>query len=205
MCVASFAIECSAVVEDAMRIPRQLWIGPLSFGLILTAPHVAGAGQAGQVPIPIHGYTGTIALEGTVEQIYSEVGALLVKTGDGVDHLVHVPKGTPVHGSRSLDSLQPGATVVVHYTVKGIQSSADEIDRIAPDGGLKVNEGVVTGVNRAKKRITVKFADGSTQTLRLTRHASEYSGKHARRGSQVVVYYSDDSGQRTAHYFEPRH
>jgi hypothetical protein len=57
-----------------------------------------------------------------------------------------------------------------------------------------VNEGVVTNVDRSSKRITIRFAGGSTETLRLTRSTS---------GGRVIVYYPDRSGQQAAHYFKP--
>jgi hypothetical protein len=49
----------------------------------------------------------------------------------------------------------------------------------------------------------VKFANGTTETLRLTdRAASEASEDIGPGGStRVTVYYSDQSGQKVAHYF----
>jgi hypothetical protein len=184
-----------------MSIHTAFRLGPIFVGLLALAAPLMARAAAGQAPI--HGFNGTIALQGSVDRFYPDLNTLLVKTSDGIEHIVHLTEDTEVHGgSKSLDSLRPGTTVVVHYTVKGIQTSADEIDRIGPDG-LKVNEGIVTSVDRAKKRITIKFADGTTETLRLTRHAADDSEGHMRSGNRVVVYYSDESGQRIAHYFKP--
>ena len=183
-----------------MSIQTTHWLVPLFVGLVtLTSPPTTAA-QA-----PINGFNATIALPSSVDKFYSDVNTLLVKTSDGVEHLVHVTKGTTVHGgTTSLDSLKPGTAVVVHYTVKGIQASADEIDRIGPEG-LRVNEGTVTSVDRTRKRITIAFSNGTTETLRLTQHAAEESDGEVNKGSRVIVYYSDESGQRVAHYFKPVH
>src|SRR5882672_1457314 len=77
--------------------------------------------QAGQQPPPIGGVTGTIALEGTVDQEYKAPNTIAVKTLDGVRHLFHVTGKTLVHGGESagadgLRGLEAGSAVVVHYS-----------------------------------------------------------------------------------------
>jgi hypothetical protein len=183
-----------------MSIQTPYWLCPLFVGLVtLTAPRTTAA-QA-----PINGFNATIALPSSVDKFYSDVHTVLVKTSDGVEHRVHVTKGTTAHGGpASLDSLKPGTAVAVHYTVKGIQASADEIDLIGPEG-LRVNEGTVTNVDRARKRITIAFSNGTRETLRLRQHVAEESDEHAPKSSRVIVYYPDESGQRVAHYFKPLH
>jgi hypothetical protein len=95
--------------------------------------------------------------------------------------------------------------VVVHYTVDGAGEAAHEIDRVG-DEGLKSTEGVVTRVDRGRKQFVIKFPDGKTETFRLTDRAAEDAGKDVGRGtkdgSQVVVYYSDEGGQKVAHFFK---
>jgi len=182
-----------------MRVPGFL------LPIVLAAWAVTAAlGAVGDDQVPIHGLTGTIALPDNVDKLYSGVNTLVVKTSDGIEHVVHVTKATKVHGAASLGTLTPGTPVVVHYTVKGIETSAVEIDRLGPDG-LKQNEGTVTNVDRRNKRISIRFANGTTETLRLTRYAADGSDRHTRRGSRVIVYYVNESGQRVAHYFKPAH
>ena len=184
-----------------MSIPTGYRRAPLCVGSLALTALLAAAPARAQVQVPIHGLTGTIALPDNVDKFYSGMNTLLVKTSDGIEHVIHVTKGTQVHGgAASLDSLRPGTTVVVHYTVKGIQTSADEIDRVGSDG-LKTNEGTVTSIDRVKKRITIKFANGTSETLRLTKHAALDSEGHTH--SRVIVYYSDESGRKVAHYFKP--
>jgi hypothetical protein len=71
---------------------------------------------------------------------------------------------------------------------------------------LKTVEGVVTHVDRAGRKISIRLEDGSTQTLRLTERAARDVGKDVDRAAadttRVVVYYADDAGQRVAHYFK---
>jgi hypothetical protein len=162
---------------------------------MLAAPLAA----AGQVAIP--GVTGSLGPKANIDKFYSDTNKLLVKTGDGIDHLRDATKGSRVHGSQSLAGLQPGTTVVVHYTVKGIQASAGEIDRIG-QAGVKPNEGTVTSIDRSRHTIAIAFSDGNSQTLRL-RQATVESEGHVRHGDRVVVYSSDESGQTVARYFKP--
>ncbi|HUK34617.1 MAG TPA: hypothetical protein VLV86_11930 [Vicinamibacterales bacterium] len=149
--------------------------------------------------VPISGHTGTMALPGNVDQIYAGVNKLVVKTTDGIDHVFNVTKTTHVHGFEALSNLPRGTPVVVHYTESGNQRTADEIDSLGPDG-LKTTEGTIAAVDRVRKIITVKYASGATERLRLTHHALSEGG--AVKGNRVIVYYTDESGQKVAHYFK---
>jgi hypothetical protein len=181
-----------------MSTQSTAWIRPFVCGVALALPIGASAAQG---PAPIHGLTGIIALPENVDKLYSGMNEILVKTSDGLERVFHVTPGTKVHGGNpALGSLSAGTVVAVHYSVKGVMASADEIDRLGPDG-LKHNEGTITKVDRVRKRITIKFADRSIQTLRLTHHAAVESNGHTH--SRVIIYYSNDNGQRVAHYFKP--
>src|SRR5262249_37573867 len=152
--------------------------------------------------VPISGFTGTLAPESSVEKFYSDVHTILEKTTDGIDHLINAPKGGEVHqGSASLESLPPGTPVVVHYTVKGIQTSPDERDRLGLEGTTH-NEGTVTAVDPAKRALTIQFTDGATETLRLAHHV-DVSNSHTLGDSRAVVYSTDSSGRTIARYFKP--
>jgi hypothetical protein len=153
---------------------------------------------------------GTIALQGTMKKLYAAANTIVVTTIDGVDHVVRFTKDLVVHGGKgagvdALSGLREGTTVVVHYTVTGAGESAQEIDRIG-DGGLKVTEGVVTRVDRGRKEITIRFDSGKTETLRLTDRAATDAGRDvdqtASGAARVIVYYSDEAGQKVAHFFK---
>jgi hypothetical protein len=175
-------------------------------GLALGVP----VAPAAQTQPPISGVTGTVALEGTIDQEQAAAGTVVVKTMDGVRHVFHFTKGLLVHGGKSggvegLQGLREGTTVAVHYTVANGVAAAQEIDQIGPDG-LRVTEGRVIDVNRARKQITIRFDDGRTETLRLTDRAAADAakdvGQAAPDAARVIVYYSDESGQKVAHYFK---
>jgi hypothetical protein len=161
-----------------------------------------------QSPVPVQGVTGTIATEGTVKDVHEAGNTVIVGTVDGVEHVFHYTKDLLVHGGKGPDALRglkAGSSVVVHYTVEGANEAAHEIDRLG-DEGLKSTEGVVTRVDRGRKQIAIKFADGKTETFRLTDRAAEDAGKEVRRATkdagQVIVYYSDEGGQKVAHFFK---
>ena len=158
---------------------------------------------AAQSPPPVQG---TVALEGTMTKFYRGINALVVTTIDGAEHVYHFAKGLVVHGAKAsgpdaLEGLQPGTHVVVHYRIAGAEASVEEIDRVA-DEGLKVTEGTVVRLDRRRQEIVLRFADGRTETLRLTdRVASETDDGINDAGEiRVTVYYSDESGYKVAHY-----
>jgi hypothetical protein len=97
----------------------------------------------------------------------------------------------------SLDSLQPGTPVAVQYVVKGIQASADQTTQGSATP-VTINEGTVTRVDRTRKRITIRFANGTTEALQ-----SDHS--FTKSSSRVKVPYLDKPGRRVARFFKPAH
>lgn len=184
----------------------SLLVTIVASGLLVGTAVSAGQRQ----PPPIGGVTGTIALEGTVDNTYAGAHTVVVKTIDGIEHLFHLTGRTVVHGGteaadQALSGLDKGSRVVVHYTVEGDTRTATEVDRIAEDG-LHALEGVVTKVDRRATTISIRLADGSRETLRLTERAASDVGKDiddaAVGTATVVVYFTGDEGQRVAHYFK---
>jgi hypothetical protein len=158
--------------------------------------------QTPPAPPPVQG---TIALEGTMKKVYHAANVVIVATIDGVEHTYHFTKDLVVHGSKGSDVEDlEGRTVAVHYVPAAGGQSAVEIDELG-DGGLVSSEGVVVRIDRSRNEITIRFANGQTETLQLTRRAasetrSELEGKDA--GERVVVYYRDENGRKVAHYFK---
>ena len=180
-----------------------VWSLALLGGLVLGVSITMRA----QSPPPAQG---TIALEGTMKKFYRAANTIIVTTIDGVEHVYHFTKDLLVHGGKgrgvdALQGLREGNTVVVHYTVEGVEESAREIDRVG-DEGLKVTEGVVTRIDRGRKQITIRFDNGKTETLRLTDRAAADAGKDVDQGgagaTKVIVYYSDEAGRKVAHFFK---
>jgi hypothetical protein len=187
-------------------IRRHLGVSILCGAALLALPAV----HAEQQPPPINGVTGTIALEGTVDETSRAGKTVIVKTVDGIRHLFHLSGETTVHGSAAagadtLGGLETGSRVVVHYTAKAGQQTALEVDRLDAKG-LKTMTGVVTRVDRVGRVMSIRLADGSMQTLRLTDRASTDVGRDvdsaAADATRVVVYYADEAGQQVAHYFK---
>jgi len=150
-----------------------------------------------------------IALEGTMKQFYKAANVVVVTTWDGMEHVYHFTKDLIVHGGKNpgidaLEGLREGTTVVIHPAA-GPTDSAAEID-VLGDEGLKSTEGMVTKIDRGKKEITIRYNNGKTETLQMTSRAATESeegvDESGESPSKVVIYYSEDTGQKIAHYFK---
>jgi len=173
---------------------RAFWY--LQLGGIVALGVVSLQAQV-QAP-PIHGVTGTIATKATIKAEHKAANKIVVETEDGVEHVFDAAKGIAVHGGKDpLSDLKPGTTVVVHYTPDG---TAQEIDRVGPDG-LGSTEGMATKIDRAKQEITIRYDNGKTEKLKLTPRAAADVGKNIGEDTRIVVYYSEEAGQKVTHYF----
>jgi hypothetical protein len=153
------------------------------------------------------------AVEGTVKKVDAGTKTVVIKTADGTEHTVHFVSKTSVHGWDAADAgakdgmhgVKEGSHVVVHYTVKGSEKTAQEMDRIG-DGGLKVTEGTVSAIDRGSKTLAVKTADGAEATYKITDHAvvdaGKDTGKAVAKASKVTVYYTEEGGKKVVHFFK---
>jgi len=103
------------------------------------------------------------AVEGTIEKVDHAGKTMVVKAADGTEHTFHFVGRTTVHGAEtgskeSFHGLKEGSTVVVHYSTKGTEETAEEVDHLGK-GGLKAAEGTVTHLDRGAKTVTVKTAE----------------------------------------------
>ncbi len=184
---------------NVLHTSLRLFGGSLLLGMATVA-------AAQTTPPVIQGHTGTIALEGTVDQEYAGAHTIVVKTVEGVKHLVHLTGHTTVHGAQraageAASGLEEGSRVVVHYVPEGAEMTAVEIDRVGTDG-LHVTEGLVTRVDRGGKKLLIRLQDGSNETLHLTERAAKDIGHDVHRTDRVIVYYTDEAGRRVAHFFK---
>jgi hypothetical protein len=169
-------------------------------GLILALAFASTAFADGDVVSAVHG---------TIVKIDAGTKIVVIKTANGTRHSLHLVDATAVHGAEdtaqatkdSWHGLAKGSEVVVHYTGRGTDDTAVEIDRVGRDG-LKTEEGTVTAVDRGGRRLVIDTGKGATKTFELTEHASEDSGKDTAKGSKVAVYYTEDAGKHVAHFFE---
>ena len=153
------------------------------------------------------------AVEGTVKKVDAGTKTVVIKTTEGTEHTVHFVSKTSVHGWDAADAgakdgmhgVKEGSHVVVHYTAKGTEKTAVEMDRIG-EGGLKVSEGTVSAIDRGSKTLAVKTADGAEATYKITDHAVVDAGKDVGKGvekaSKVTVYYTEEGGKKVVHFFK---
>ncbi len=152
------------------------------------------------------------AVEGKLEKIDRAAKTIVVKTKEGTEHTFHWVGRTTVHGGQmtgaaakeSFHGLKEGSDVVVHYTAKGGQETAEEVDHVG-EGGLKEAKGTVTHINRGAKTVTIKTEDGSEQAFTMTKHAAKDAGEDVAEGAEktkkVTVYYTEEAGHKVAHFF----
>jgi len=153
------------------------------------------------------------AVHGTITKLDSATKTAVVKTGDGTEHTLKFVDKTTVHGAEAtatggkdaFHGLTEGSEVVAHYTAKGTDETAVEVDKVGKDGIHSV-DGTITHIDRAGKTIAVKTADGTEETFRLSDHAATDAGKGIAKGTEksakVTVYYTEKAGKKTAHFFE---
>jgi hypothetical protein len=152
-------------------------------------------------------------LVGVVLKLDSAAKVVVVKLADGTSHTLHFVKQTTVHGAQdtavagkdAFHGLKEGSQVAVHYTAKGAEETADEVDNIGKDG-LKATEAAVTHIDRGAKTLAVKTADGAEVTFRLTDSAAKSAGTDIKEGAEksakVTVYYTEEGGRKVAHFFK---
>ncbi len=153
------------------------------------------------------------AVHGTVVKMDAATHVMVVKTADGTEHSLHFLKTTAVHGGHgaaeaandSWHGIAKGSEVVAHYTKRGTEDTAVEVDHVGKDG-LKATTGTIKDIDRGGKTIVVKTTDGAEETFKLTDHAAKDAGegivKGGEKGTKVVVYSTEESGKKIAHFFE---
>jgi hypothetical protein len=151
------------------------------------------------------------AVEGRIEKIDHAAKTVVVEAKDGTEHTFHFVGPTTGHGAdmaaeaakESFHGLKEGSDVIVHYTAKGSEETAEEIDHIG-EGGLKTTEVTVSHLDRGAKSVTIKTADGTEQAFRLTSHAADEAGKDisdgADKSGKVTVYYTEEAGHKVVHF-----
>jgi hypothetical protein len=152
-------------------------------------------------------------VEGDIKKLDHGAKTAVVKTAEGTEHTIHFVKGTAVHGADetaagakdAFHGLKEGSHVAVHYTAKGTEKTASEVDNIGKDG-LKASEATITHIDREGKTVAVKTADGVEETYRLTDNAAKHAGKDIAKGSEkgakVSVYYTEEGGKKAIHFFK---
>ncbi len=149
------------------------------------------------------------AVVATVRTVDKGARTVVVKAADGTETTFHFVGKTIAHGAEAtghgaktaFEGMKEGDEVVVHYTVKGAEKTAEEVDHIGKDG-LKASVVVVKSVDHGAKTVTVKTAEGAEETYHLTARAAKDTGKGLEKAGKVTVYYTEDAGKKVAHYFK---
>ena len=153
------------------------------------------------------------AVSGTVKKVDAATKTIVVKTADGAERTFHFVAKTTVHGAEktgeaakdAFHGVKEGSEVAVHYTKKGAEETAEEVDDIGKDG-LKATEGTVSKISSGGKTIVVKTADGTEETYHFAGRAATKAGKEIAEGSEksakVTVYYTEKAGHKVAHFFK---
>ena len=149
------------------------------------------------------------AVAGTVKSVDKGTKTVVVKTSEGTEHTFHFVDRTVEHGAEAtakgskdaFNGVREGDNVVVHYTVKGAEKTAEEVDHIGK-GGLKTSEVVIKSVDHGAKTVTVKTAAGAEETYHMADRAARESGKGLEKAGKVTVYYSEETGKKIAHFFK---
>ena len=169
---------------------------------LITLPN-AVAGQ--QPPPPIEGVTGTIATETSTQEVEAGARALLTRAKRLFKWGRRSPSPSGEEaGEETLVGLRRGTAVIVHGTTPGEQLTQQEINRLADDSLRRV-EGVILSVDRTDRTISLRLADGTRQTLRLSEQTAASAGKELDRaddGTNVIVLVKDEAGERVVHYFK---
>jgi hypothetical protein len=153
------------------------------------------------------------AVHGTITKLDSATKTMVIKTKDGTEQTIHFVDKTAVWGAdktaagakEAFKGLSEGSEVVAHYTVKGSENTATEVDKVGK-GGLKYVDGTVTKVGKDGKTVVVKAADGTEETFQTagkdTAETAKSVGKAADKTGKATVYYTEEGGKKIAHFFE---
>jgi hypothetical protein len=149
------------------------------------------------------------AVSGTVKEVDKGTKTVVVKTAEGTEHTFHFVGRTIAHGGEAtakgskdaFEGMKKGDEVVVHYTAKGAEKTAKEVDHVGKDG-VKASAVVVKSVDRGAKTVTVKTAEGAEETYHLTDQAVHETGKGLKEGAKTTVYYTEEGGKKIAHFFK---
>jgi hypothetical protein len=149
------------------------------------------------------------AVVGTVKTIDRTTKTVVVKVGEGTEHTFHFVGRTVAHGAEATAkgskeaflTMKEGDEVIVHYTVKGTEKTAEEVDHIGKSG-LKASEVTVKSVDHGAKTVAVKTAEGGEETYHLAGRAARETGKGLEKSGKVTVYYTEEAGKKVAHFFK---
>jgi hypothetical protein len=144
-------------------------------------------------------------VHGTVTKVDHATKTAVVKSADGTDHTIKETGQTTYKGTKEgFDDLKEGTEVVARTTGKGLDESGIEIGKIGKDS-IKVTKGTIVKVDHGTKTVVVESANGTEKTFVFTDDAAKDMAKAVgagtEKGAKVTVYYTEEAGKKTAHFF----
>jgi hypothetical protein len=144
-------------------------------------------------------------IHGTIKKVDRTTKTIVVKTADGTEHTVKIAGDDTIKGTKDgFDGLKEGTEVVARTTGKGVDETAVDVGKVGKDG-FKVTKGTITKFDKDTKTVVVKTADGTEKTFELSGKAlddaAKGSAKGVEKGAKVTVYYTEEGGKKTAHFF----
>jgi len=169
---------------------------------------------AGWMAMPVRATDDVVAaIHGTITKLDAGAKTAMVKAEDGTEYTIHFVDETAVRTGEAtaaapkttFHGLKEGSEVVVHYTEKGGDKTAVEVDHLGKNG-IKSVDGTVTSVSEGGKSVTVKAADGTEHTFDVvgkdTKESAVAIGKGADKGAKVTVHYTEEGGKKVARFFK---
>lgn len=148
-------------------------------GIAAVTVVIGSADARAQQPPPIHGVTGTIATEESIKDT-TEAGGTIFSKAKRLLHLNRKSQTGDAADVEALRGLKDGTAVTLHDAT----------------ANTKEMQGAVTAVNLGDRTIAIRLADGTRRMLRLSGPAEANSA------GAVVVYYTNQAGQRVALNFK---
>ena len=157
------------------------------------------------------------AIIGSIETVDKTAKTIVIKTANGTVETVKWTGKTAVRGlrdgARAADFAgQEGSHVIVRYTVKGSEKTADAFEYLGRETP-KVMEGTIKVAGRAARTVVVKSGDGAEETFDLSEHAvvdsekgivdaTKFTVKESQGGAKVTVHYTEKGGRKVAHFIK---
>ena len=160
------------------------------------------------------------AVTGTISKIDAKAKTIAVKTADGAEQVFHYTEHTAVKAAEgagkgaktaAVDTYlagKEGTHVVIHYTEEGAHKTATGVDDLGKDT-VKASKGTVTEVDKAGHTMTVKTENGAVETYHVAKDATVdtkdgvvKAGQYAEKGAKVTVQYTEEAGQKVAHFIK---
>ncbi len=161
------------------------------------------------------------AVAGRITRIDSTAKTMVVKLADGTEQIFHFTERTAVHAAQAgskavkkgaVDTYfagKEGSDVVVRYTGKGASKTATAVDDYGQNA-FQVTKGTVVKTDKTAHTVTVRTEDGVEHTYQMAKNASvdttqgivKGSEYDAQKGEKVVVHYSNEAGNKVAHFIK---